>query len=140
MQIKTKVTYDAGKLAREMPKLIKNLIKDYAIASKKGSRHNIFSGNVKPGIEESTKEARRKRGLLGSPPLLATGQLFKSMKVKELKTTALLQMKEYGYFHHIGKGENKERPFIDTTPKDFTKIFNQFQKDVAKNFKKIKGK
>ena len=140
MQIKTKVTYDAGKLSKKMPKLIKKLIKDYAIASEKGSKHNIFSGNVKPDIKESTKKARRSRGLLGSPPLLATGQLFKSIKVKELKTTAHLRMKEYGYFHHTGEGRNKKRPFIDTTPKDFTKIFNQFQKDVAKNFKKIKSK
>ena len=38
---------------------------------------------------------------------------------------------------------NKIKPLADKgfiSSKDFTKIFNQFQKDVAKNFKKIKSK
>ena len=132
--MKIKINYSAGKLAKALKKdMIGKAVNSYALGTQKGSRNNIFQGKVKPDISEKTKDAREQRGLLRSPPLLATGTLFNSIKVKPLKTKANLTMKEYGYFHHVGEGKNRERPFIEAEEGTFNEILKQFKADLIKN-------
>ena len=144
--IKFKISYDAEKLAKKLPDMIHSFVKDYAEATGEGAKKNIFLGNVKPDIEDDTKRIRRSRKKLGSPPLLASGALIKSIKVKQLKTKTHLKMKNYGWLHHKGFDTDsksmipnkkvKARPFIKPLKGEFTKIFNRFKKDLKKNFKK----
>jgi hypothetical protein len=100
--IEITVTYDAGYLAEKMPQMIKNLIKDYTIETGKEIKNNIYGGKVTPNITETTKAIRRKRGQLGSPPLLASGSLLKSIRVKEFKHGAKITMNFYGALHNKG--------------------------------------
>tara|TARA_R110002012_G_C11647863_1_gene611158 strand:+ start:227 stop:631 length:405 start_codon:yes stop_codon:yes gene_type:complete len=134
--MKIKINYNAGKLAKSIKNMVGKAVNSYALGTQKGSRDNIFQGKVKPDISEKTKNARKQRGLLGSPPLLATGTLFNSIKVRPLKTKANLIMKEYGYFHHIGEGRNRTRPFIETEEGTFDKILKEFKADLTKNIMK----
>ena len=147
-QIEAKITYDAKKLAKTMPQIIKNLLKKYTIQTGNNIKSNIFEGKVKPSLSKTTKEIRRKRGQLGSPPLFASGKLYNSIKVKELKEGAKISMNSYGALHNKGyntapnsmipRKKVPKREFI--TPKEGTldRLIKNFGKEIAKNFKKTK--
>jgi hypothetical protein len=145
-QIDVKITYDAGRLAKKMPNMIKQLIKDYTIQTGNHIKSNIFTGEVSPDIRKTTKRIRRKRGQLGSPPLFASGKLYKSIKVKELKTGAKISMLLYGALHHKGyntapnsmipRKKVPKRPWI--TPKKGTlkRLTKGLGKNISQKFKK----
>lgn len=147
-QIEAKVTYDAGRLAKEMPKMIKKLLIDYTTETGKNVKSNIFEGKAKPGLSQTTKDIRRKRGQLGSPPLFASGRLYNSIKVKEFKTTASISMNLYGALHNKGyntapnsmipRKKVPKREFI--TPKEgtFDRLVKNFGKNISQKFKKAK--
>ncbi len=148
-QIEAKITYDAKNLAKTMPKIIKGLLKRYTIQTGNNIKSNIFEGKVKPSLSKTTKEIRRKRGQLGSPPLFASGKLYNSIKVKELKEGAKISMNFYGALHNKGyntapnsmipRKKVPKREFI--TPKEGTldQLMKKFKKDVSKNFNKSKN-
>ena len=148
-QIEVKVTYDAGNLLRTMPKMINALVKRYTIKTGENVRNNIFQGKVKPGLTQTTKDIRRKRGQAGSPPLLASGKLFNSIKVKKFKNTASISMFSYGALHNKGyntapnsmipRKKVPKRQFITPKKGTFDKLVKDFGKDLAKNFNKTKN-
>ena len=110
MKIEFNITYDAGKLAKEMPKIIKEFLGNSAIAFEKGSKDAIKEGKFDK-IGEFTKIAREK-GLSPNAgkkgyhktssikPLNHSGELLKS--IKALPKSQTLKFNEYGK-HHLGE-------------------------------------
>ena len=145
-EIEVKVTYDARNLSRKMPKMINGLVKRYTIKTGENVRSNIFEGKVKPNLSKTTKDIRRKRGQAGSPPLLASGKLFNSIKVKKGKNTASISMFSYGALHNRGyntapnsmipRKKVPKRQFITPKKGTFDKLVKDFGKDLTKHFKK----
>tara|TARA_R100000808_G_scaffold18018_1_gene39576 strand:+ start:282 stop:737 length:456 start_codon:yes stop_codon:yes gene_type:complete len=146
-QIIAKTTYDAGKLARHMPKIIKGLMKRYAIKTSKDAKDNIDS-ILSPPLKETTLKIREKRGITGNKPLYATGKLYNSIKVKEHKTTASVSMFKYGALHHKGfntapnsmipRKKVPKRPFIHAKKGTFDKLMKDFSSNIKKSFRKYK--
>ena len=104
MKIEFEITYDANKLARKIPKIIREYLNDGLDSLKKGSKKAIKDGNFAP-LGEFTKFAR-KEGLspksghkkTGSiKPLRYTGDLFRSITSK--KRGHELIFNEYGIYH-----------------------------------------
>ena len=146
-QIIAKTTYDASKLAKHMPKIIKGLMKRYAIKAAKDAKSNIDS-ILKPPLSETTLKIREKRGISGKKPLYATGKLYNSIKIKEYKTTASVSMIKYGALHHKGFNTDSKsmiprkhvpkRPFIHSKKGTFELLMKDFGKNISKSFKKYK--
>ena len=110
MKIEFEVTYDAGKLAKEMPKIIKDFLGNSAVAFEIGSKKAIEGGKFDK-IGDFTKIAREKglspnAGKKGyhktssTKPLRHTDRLLKSIKAFPKSRT--LRFNEYGK-HHLGK-------------------------------------
>ena len=108
MKISFDITYDAGKLAKQMPKIIKDFLGNSALAFEVGSKKAIEAGNFDK-IGEFTKIAREK-GLSpnakfkktgSTKPLRHTDRLLKS--IKALPKSQRLVFNEYGRYH-LGKG------------------------------------
>ena len=57
MRVKFEITYDAGKLAKEMPKMIRKYLNDGINSLGKGSKDAIKGGKLKP-ISDFTKFVR----------------------------------------------------------------------------------
>jgi hypothetical protein len=104
MKIEFDITYDAGKLSKKIPKMVREYLNDGLDSLKKGSKNAIKSGKFAP-LGEFTKFAR-KEGLspksnykkTGSKkPLYYTGDLFRSITSK--KRGHELIFNEYGIFH-----------------------------------------
>ena len=138
MKIKFKISYDAGELASEMPKIIEKYMQRYARGAEKGSKEAIDKG-LEPPLSEFTIEHRKNKGQGGSKPLFATGNLYRSIK----GTSEGLEMLGYGLKHQRGyKNPIKNwarvpaRPFIQTSRKEILTAFNKFKKDIRKAFKK----
>ena len=68
MEVKTTITYNAGKLASQLPKIIEKYMQRYARSAEKGSKEAIDKG-LKPPLNEFTIEHRRNKGQGGSKPL-----------------------------------------------------------------------
>lgn len=108
MRVEFEITYDAGKLAKEMKSIIKDFMSNSAVAFEKGSKEAIEKGNFDK-IKKSTRMVRRlgyspnanlkKTG--SSKPLRHTDRLLKSIKAFPKSQT--LRFNEYGK-HHLGKG------------------------------------
>ena len=156
MKLQVKTTFDFGKLARQMPKILEKHTQRTARSSATGAREAIDSG-VSPPLEKSTLEIRKKRGTGGSKPLYETGALYRSIK----GTSGGLEMLHYGLYHHRGyktQGEefmkfrggsyqtadasmipNKKVParqFIQPSERAILKSFDAFRKDLRKALKK----
>jgi len=138
MKIKFKISYDAGELASEMPKIIEKYMQRYARGAEKGSKEAIDKG-LEPPLEEFTIEHRKNKGQGGSKPLFATGNLYRSIK----GTSEGLEMLGYGLKHQRGyKNPVKNwrdvpaRPFIQTSRKEILTAFDKFKKEIRKAFKK----
>ena len=146
MQIKTKITYDANKLAKKMPKMIAEVMKRFAREVATQSKGHIDKG-LKPALTETTREirARRKTGAVNKP-LYNTGKLYHSIKLKETKNTAKISMLLYGALHNKGfttasdsmipRKRVPKRPFIYAKKKTSKKIFKDFGKSMTRFFKK----
>ena len=144
-QVIAKTTYDAGKLAKHMPKIIKGLMKRYAIKTSKDAKDNI-DNVLRPPLGETTLEIRKKRGITGNKPLYATGKLYNSIKLKEYKTAASVSMFKYGVLHHKGfntspnsmipRKKVPKRPFKYSKKGTFGKIMKDFSRNISKSFNK----
>tara|TARA_Y100001963_G_C6522006_1_gene327047 strand:- start:29 stop:454 length:426 start_codon:yes stop_codon:yes gene_type:complete len=141
MQIKTKITYNAAKLASNFPRIIEKHMQRYARSAEKGSKEAIDKG-LTPPLKKITTIIRHNKGITGTKPLYETGNLYRSIKANDGKLTML----EYGFKHHkgftTGKGAvfpNKKvppRPFIKPSKKEILNSFDAFRKDIRKNFRK----
>jgi|21_taG_2_1085346.scaffolds.fasta_scaffold12753_3 phage gpG-like protein len=133
MKLKISVGVDFGKLANEMPKLIDEALTAYAEDTEQGSKDKIDRG-VRPKLENSTKEIRKKSGYRVTPPLKASGNLYNSIKSNEKG----LEILKYGTFHQSGFITSPKsmipnkvvpaRPFIEPTKNGFKKILDNFYK------------
>tara|TARA_Y100001938_G_scaffold41092_1_gene56753 strand:+ start:95 stop:511 length:417 start_codon:yes stop_codon:yes gene_type:complete len=138
MKVKISVSYNAGKLASQMPKIVEKYMQRYGRSAEKGSKEAIDKG-LKPPLAQFTIEHRKNKGQGGSKPLFATGNLYRSIK----GTSEGLQMLAYGLKHHKGyKNPVKNwrdvpaRPFIQVSEKEILSAFNKFRKDIRGAFKK----
>ena len=119
MRVSFEITYDADKLAKQMPKMIRKYLNDGITSLGKGSKEAIKKGKFKP-ISNFTKFVREE-GLSGRTgvrtssdrPLRHSGELFRSIKVK--KKDKSVEFNKYGMYHlGMGKGET-----FDITLDDF---------------------
>ena len=119
MKVSFEITYDADKLAKQMPKMIRKYFNDSITSLGKGSKNAIKKGNFKP-ISDFTKFVREE-GLSGrtgtrtssDKPLRHSGELFRSIKIN--KKDKSLEFNKYGMYHlGMGKGET-----FDITLDDF---------------------
>ena len=133
MKLQIKTTFDFGKLARQMPKILEKHTQRTARSSATGAREAIERG-VSPKLEQSTLDRRKRAGTGGSKPLFETGALFRSIK----GTSEGLEMWDYGLFHHEGHktGHFPPRPFIQPSERTILKSFDAFRKDMRKALKK----
>ena len=160
MKLQIRTTFDFGKLASQMPKILEKHTQRTARSSATGAREAIDRGVMTTGgegLKDSTIAIRKKRGTGGSKPLYETGALYRSIK----GTSEGLEMLNYGLYHHRGyktQGEefmkfrggsyqtadasmipNKKVParqFIKTSEKTILKSFDAFRKDLRKALKK----
>ncbi|MBC8295477.1 MAG: hypothetical protein H8E55_06755 [Pelagibacterales bacterium] len=123
MKISFEITYNAGKLQKAMPKLIRNYLNDSIKSLEKGSKKAIMKGKFEP-ISEVTKFIREE-GLSGnfgqrvssSKPLKHSGRLYRSIKTK--KKDKSLEFNEYGKYHlGMDKGETFDLT-LDDSKKQF---------------------
>jgi hypothetical protein len=142
MEIKAKVNFDFGKLARELPKAIKKYTSAYAKGAEEGSKSNIDSGTGVDGepltpLRSSTLALRKAKGNNSVAPLFETGALYNSIKSKD----NVLSMKGYGKQQNDGFQPPfgvfaVARPFISTTAKNKQKLDKQFSEDIRKALRK----
>tara|TARA_Y100001938_G_C7867139_1_gene318477 strand:- start:38 stop:466 length:429 start_codon:yes stop_codon:yes gene_type:complete len=142
MQVKTKVTYNAAKLVRALPKMIENFIQSSGNDSANESRKSIDEQRHGKKLSQLTIKSRlegnhpsgKKIKTTDITPLKWSGNLYKNIK----GTKKGLEMPRYGYYHHIGRTTGKikrpERPFIEV--KIGEKAEEQFKSDLIKNFRK----
>jgi phage gpG-like protein len=140
MKLKVKVNFDFGKLARAIPKLVKEHTSSYAVDSAKGSKEAIDKG-LRP-LGDVAKKMRKREGFPASPPLKKTGNLYKSIKQEGNK----ISMLGYGLLHNDGHTTHPDsaipnvriepRPFITTTIKNRKKITDTFINSVKKALRK----
>ena len=138
LQIKTNLSF--SNLASRTHNIIYDYISKYAKGSEEGSREKIDRGLR--AIRPVTKKIRKWRKEPESPPLKASGALYKSLKAKDRG----LEMLEYGILHHDGfttdkkslfKGfKIKARPFISITSKYRNKIHKELIQDMKKALRK----
>ena len=133
MKLQIKTTFNFGKLASKMPKIIEKHMQRTGRSSAQGAREAIEKG-VSPKLEKTTIERRKRAGTGGTKPLFETGELFRSIK----GTSEGLEMWDYGLYHHQGhkKGHFPPRPFIFPSEKTILKSFDAFRKDIRKALKK----
>ena len=133
MKLQIKTTFDFGKLASQMPKILEKHTQRTARSSATGAREAIDKG-VSPPLEKSTIARRKRAGTGGSKPLFETGALHRSIR----GTSEGLEMNTYGLYHHQGhsKGHFPARPFIQPSERTILKSFDAFRKDMRKALKK----
>lgn len=141
MDIKITTNFSFGKLSSNLDKIINQYTESFVKDSAEGTKQKIDKG-VRPDIEKITKDIRTKRTQRRTPPLKASGALYKSIKQNKNN----LEMLYYGIDHHKGFTThpksmipNKKvpaRPFITTTAKNKEKLDKKFIQDVNKALKK----
>ena len=133
MKLQVKTTFDFGKLASQMPKILEKHTQRTARSSATGAREAIERG-VAPPLKKTTIERRKRANTGGSKPLFETGDLFRSIK----GTSEGLEMNTYGLYHHQGHktGHFPARPFIQPSERTILKSFDAFRKDLRKALKK----
>ena len=142
MKVKISVSYNAGKLASQMPKIVEKYMQRYGRSAEKGSKEAIDKG-LKPPLAQFTIEHRKNKGQGGSKPLFATGNLYNSIKSTSDGQFGGLQIAKYGLDHQTGYKNPWEgfrdvpkRPFIGIEKDKKVKVFNLLKKDIRKAFKK----
>jgi len=144
MKLKITTNFNFGKLAREMPKIIREYKTEYAKGIEKGSKNKIDRGML-PKLEDSTKEIRKLRSISGNKPLKATGNLYNSIK----SGVDVVQFLKYGQYHREGfvpekipvKTKNKKILFVNNKKnisvpsRDFLGILDETRNNINKNFR-----
>lgn len=137
MEIKVKVNFDFGKLAKEMPNNINKYLSRYAEDTAKGTRINIDRGI---GADGKQLKLGKTSYRAGEQALYNTGEMYNTLKSN--KNT--LSIKKYGYGHNqqdftIVKppvnGTNVKK-FIGTTKESKEKLDKQFMVNVKNSLKK----
>tara|TARA_R100001594_G_C4011999_1_gene257196 strand:+ start:592 stop:1020 length:429 start_codon:yes stop_codon:yes gene_type:complete len=140
LQIKT--TFDFGKLAKKMPKILEKHMQRTGRSSAQGAKEAISKG-LSPPLKKSTIARRKYKVKVatggysqggGTKPLFHTGTLFRDIK----GTSEGLEMWDYGLHQHKGHkaGHFPPRPFIFPSEKAILKSFDAFRKDIRKGLKK----
>ena len=155
MKVKTKITYNAGKLLRALPKIFEKFNSDLSDRAKQ-----LYIKNAKNGLDiygepfeelsEFTKNMR-KRGLgkYKTPvshdrPLIASGNMLNSIQKSKKSDRSLLFITGYGVKHNrkrtkfpqrpegkwFGASENVINNIVDN------KKIKTFRKQVSRAFKK----
>lgn len=163
MKIKTKITYSALKLARNLPKMIDNYKENIAKEIVEDAKQRIDSVNYisytqshskMPQLSDKTLAERRVGTLEGKPytkpttnktPLKYSGRLYNTMK----GSSTGINMEKYGWYHNIGVSDTNprirrpQREFLDLKPqsgkknkKIVGKATREFNRQLKKNFKK----
>ena len=92
MQVKTKVTYNAAKLVRALPKMIENFIQSSGNSTADQSRKNIDSQKLfKPASVKRLHQKTIKSRLEGNHP---SGKIIKTTKITPLKWSGNLKRRE----------------------------------------------
>ena len=117
MKVTTKITYNAAKLAKAMPKMIENYIQGSGESTIEASRKRIDTINYishdnshkkMPKLSDRTIALRAENKLegksygansFGDTPLKYTGNFYDSMEA----TKKGVKMLKYGWHHNIGK-------------------------------------
>ena len=141
MKLQIKTTFDFGKLAKGMPKILEKHMQRTGRSSATGAREAIDKG-VSPKLKKSTIDRRKKSGTGGTKPLYETGNLYRSIKAKG----DILTMNDYGIKHHKGfttgvksmikKKKVSARPFIKPDEQEILTVFDGFKRDLSRNFRK----
>ena len=163
MKVKVNITYNALKLARNLPKIIDEIIeattKDIVINAKERIDSVDYisfsqSHSKMPQLSDKTLAERRVGTLAGKPygspttkktPLKYTGKLYNTMKA----TSSGINMEKYGWYHNIGVSDinprirRPKREFLDfklqkgrKATKISGKANKEFNLQLKKNFKK----
>lgn len=136
VKLKINVTYDAGKLAKKMPEIISKFVENYTIRTAENAKDEIKDGKLKQ-LGEVTKKIRDIRGHTPHTPLVATGTLLNSIKVKKLKTMSKILMKNYGLLHNNGfkTAPNSMIPNSDVPARPFLKPSKKFAGYIVRDFR-----
>tara|TARA_Y100000593_G_C4047728_1_gene208199 strand:+ start:30 stop:488 length:459 start_codon:yes stop_codon:yes gene_type:complete len=152
MEVKTKITYNAAKLAKALPKMMENFIEGSGESTIEASRKRIDSINYishnkvhpkMPNLSDRTIALRKAnklekksygRPVAGNIPLKYTGNFYNSMKA----TKKGVEMSKYGWYHNEGKDSGgimrPKREFFEF--KQSEKAEKRFESDLNKNFRK----
>ena len=139
MKIEFDITYDAGKLSKKIPKMVREYLNDGLDSLKNGSKKAIKSGDFTP-LGDFTKFAREKglspksghKKTSSKKPLRYTGQLFRSISSK--KRDKSLEFSEYGIYHLGIKDaseidivlDNKKKSVIGKSGTAYKTVSNKF--------------
>ena len=82
-KVQVTVTYDAAKLVKRLPDIISKYMQNYGKGAEKGSKKAIDDG-LKPLAPWTIKFGRPLKGITGTKPLFATGNLYDSIKATDL--------------------------------------------------------
>ena len=163
MKIKTKITYSALKLARNLPKMIDNYKENIAKEIVEDAKERIDNIDYisytqthsrMPRLTSKTLAERRAGTLEGKPyanpttnetPLKYSGRLYKTMK----GSSTGINMEKYGWYHNLGVSDinprirRPQREFLDLKPqsgkknkKIVVKATREFNRQLKKNFEK----
>tara|TARA_R100000329_G_scaffold69840_1_gene61072 strand:- start:353 stop:757 length:405 start_codon:yes stop_codon:yes gene_type:complete len=133
MELKIKVNFSFSKLARKIPDIVNEVVKQYTNDAEAGTKEAIDKG-VLPPLAESTKAKRRSQGNNSTQVLFDKGNLYRSIKAKPNG----LELLKYGYAHHEGfAGKHKiSRKFITTTVEDKQNINERLSKMISSSLRK----
>ena len=108
MKLEVSVNFDFGKLAGKTKNIIDDYLEEFAKNSEQISKEVIDSGKLAK-LKPATERWRRSEGYPISPPLKASGTLYKSIKAKG----NTLSMRKYGKHNNDGTVPTTvARPFI----------------------------
>ena len=128
MKIDVSINFDFGNLSERLDNIIEEYTSEFAKDSEKGSKAVIDSGKL-PKLKQSTRKWRTSSGYPTSPPLIASGKLYNSIKAEK----NALKVIQYGKWHNDGKVPTTvARKFITTTPENKQKLDKKFMESVNK--------
>ena len=112
------------------------------------SKEKIRNNEVTPKTLPSTLKRRRARKFpktISDSTLYDTGKLHDSIRLSDkrgiqssiiLKNAKRIEMEEYGKYHQLGMGRNKQRKFLDLSIKNADKASTEIMKRMVRSWKK----
>ena len=128
-------------LGKTIDKFITNpLIED----SKERIRNNEVTPRTLP-VTLKRRRARKSPKTISDSTLYDTGKLHDSIRLSDkrgtqtsiiLKNAKRIEMEEYGKYHQLGMGRNKQRKFLDLSIKNADKASTEIMKRMVRSWKK----
>jgi len=128
-------------LGETIDKFITNpLIED----SKERIRNNEVTPRTLP-VTLKRRRARKSPKTISDSTLYDTGKLHDSIRLSDkrgtqtsiiLKNAKRIEMEEYGKYHQLGMGRNKQRKFLDLSIKNADKASTEIMKRMVRSWKK----